>query len=414
MVRRLFMKKILILIILIVSTLAISGTVYIYPNFGYFVNSEIVNGSEFALELPDGVSSDLSGFSFSNLPEKTVVSILKGDSYSSFLEKYEGKQVLVRYENGIEEYFTLLDADGPVLKDSKGNIHFKTEGKIIFLNSNYFPGDKLKVNFFEPMNREIIYSYRLNSTGWSAKYVINLKDKTSHMDGSFLIFSDYDLSNKKIQIVNADLGNDFQVLQKNVMMDYSESYASGQSYQTSNLWSYEIEVPLTEKYNSVSFLSKDIPSGKQYVFRPGWSSTDYFQGVDIDLRIGTLPFDLPAGSIEIYEDGFLMGNTHIQTIPQGQKETVLKKIATSLEIKGKKESYVQDKVYTNIYYVSNFSDESAVVSIEDQIGNVYDLKVEIDGRIISNFELSNPNIFSISLGLGEGVSRKVEIQYRIK
>ena len=109
-----------------------------------------------------------------------------------------------------------------------------------------------------------------------------------------------------------------------------------------------------------------------------------------------------------------MGSTYIQTIPQGQEETVLKKIASSLEIKGKKESYIQDKVYTNIYSISNFSEESAVVTIEDQIGNAYEIQVKIDGRIINNFELSNPNIFSISLGLSEGTTRKVEIQYRTK
>lgn len=407
------MKKFFILFILILSVIALSGKVYIYPNFGYLVDSKDVRGSGFSMEIPQGVSSDLSGFSFIGLPEKTVISIEKGDSYASLLEKYEGKLVLVRYENGLEEYFTLLDADGPVLRDSKGNIHFSVSGKIIFLNSTYSPSDKLKAEFPSYINEETVYSLKLSSAGWSAKYIINLDEKSSHMDGSFLIYSEYDLSENEVQIVNADLGRNVQALQKNVMMDYAEGYASDQSYQSSNLWSYAIDVPLTEKYNSVSFISKNIQSGKHYVFRPGWS-TDYFQGVDIDLRIGTLDFDLPAGSVEVYEDGFLMGTTYIQTIPQGQEETILKKIASSLEIKGKKESYVQNKLYTNIYSISNFSEESAVVTIEDQIGNAYDLQVKIDGRIINNFELSNPNIFSISLGLSEGTTRKVEIQYRTK
>lgn len=359
---------------LIIGSLAFSQeTIFVFSNFSFVIGEVEINGEQYTIEIPKGMSFDENSFMLSNAPSHTQISFERPDSLTSLYEKNLGKEIHFVFDGGKNLSLTVISSL-PVLKDQYGKLYYKPQGYPIFENTDYRESYAANIYFPSMFKGKLTYSYLLRGTQWNTSYRLDINNGTAKLTGNYIIDLGFPTKDRKLYLVSGNV--QAPQIVENVIgrgMDNQvkalATEAAGMIESTPDIRVYFVEPPLKDTKIEYTFFSNVIDLRKEYVFRLTY--TGQMESVFIDYISEDFDFELPGGTVQIFDGNRYAGYSVIDKTISGE-DLVLKGASRSIELKGqfirKYDGLYHDmREYENYYTVTNLSDEEQTVFIEDSL-----------------------------------------------
>ncbi|RKX50839.1 MAG: hypothetical protein DRP32_01360 [Thermotogae bacterium] len=364
------MKKatvLLIVFLLLTVLLQAKEKLYVFNNFVVLVGDATPSTETFTIEAPINAKLEWQNFLATGLPRETQIAYKRKDDLESLYKKNLRKNIRFRFSWGEEKELYLISTT-PVLKDMKsGAIYYKPEGYPIFPETEFSSVDKFILHFPKSPESRIFYSYVITNGGWNASYMIRF-DEVSMITGYMSLNLDFDPGQRECYVVAADIPepNINQVV-RGLYKAEALNFAASPEGKSPDFIFYRLPVIPLEGGAKIAFLSEEITPIKRYVYRPSFLGS--FTGVSIDYEIKNLPFDLPAGTVQLFDGDRYSGFTSITTHVKGEVLN-LTNVAKSLEVTAKsKDAFIGKSYnalkYRRVYILKNTDSESHEVTISD-------------------------------------------------
>ncbi|TYB97335.1 MAG: hypothetical protein FXF54_02610 [Kosmotoga sp.] len=359
---------------LLIGSLAFSQeTIFVFSNFSFVIGEVEINGEQYTIEIPKGMSFDENSFMLSNAPSHTQISFERPDSLTSLYEKNLGKEIHFVFDGGKNLSLTVISSL-PVLKNQYGKLYYKPQGYPIFENTDYRESYAVNIYFPSMFKGKLTYSYLIRGTQWNTSYRLDINNGTAKLTGNYIIDLGFPTKDRKLYLVSGNV--QAPQIVENVIgrgMDNQvkalSTEAAGMIESTPDIRVYSVETPLKDTKVEYTFFSNVIDLRKEYVFRPTY--TGQMESVFIDYISENFDFELPGGTVQIFDGNRYAGYSVIDKTISGE-DLVLKGASRSIEVKGrfirKYDGLYHDmREYENYYTVINLSDEEQTVFIEDSL-----------------------------------------------
>ncbi|OAA31221.1 hypothetical protein AT15_06910 [Kosmotoga arenicorallina S304] len=366
------MKKailMLVVFLLLVSVLLAKERLFIFSNFVVLVGEATPSTETFVVKAPLNARLDWQNFLATGLPESTQITFEERDNLETLYEKNLGKRIRFRFSWGEERELYVVSTI-PVLKDVEtGAIYYKPEGYAIFPETEFISEDSFVFHFPVAPESKVFYTYVITNGEWNASYMIRF-DEVSMITGYMSINLEFDPGKRESYVVAADIpepGINMAQLVRGLYKTEAMDFAAQPEAQSPDFIFYQLPVNPVEGGSKVAFLSKEISPVKRYVYRPRFLGS--FTGVSIDYEIENLPFDLPAGAVQLYDGDRYSGYTSINTHVKGETLNLIN-VAKSLELTAKSKEGIIERTYKSlkyqrVYVLKNAGSESKEVEISD-------------------------------------------------
>ncbi len=368
--------KVLFFLLLVVSATSIMGeTLVVYSNFALISSNKVQRRDGFLI-IPTTNFTIQNSLSTS-LPIKSY-RYHKGEACSlqAFLNAYVGKLVEFKFQDGSVKTLKLLSARPQILQNPHtGNVYFSPVGEYIF-PSPILTDEK---NYFVVSTNatQLSYNYISTNIGWNAFYTLSMNSST--LDAKLLLWNETDTEFKNFHLFFV-AGKQFEEFRKSGIYPKSLAIRSPQTLENSSFNSYEgykvynFGTVKTLDANSkvyLSLFSKKVNVEKINVaYNPSQNFTKVSQAVRIKHE-----FDLPAGTISIYDEkdgiSYYLGQAKVQDSPASSVLEIPYGENFNVEVKNVKvrHSIVSKESFVDYYkfYVVNHSNKEESVWIYEYV-----------------------------------------------
>jgi len=408
------MKCILVFLMMLLSVFTMAEVLLVYQGFGYILGSADPQSNSFLIELPKGAWVEPSSIIVSGVPEGTRTSYIPEDDLKSLLRRNVGKEVIWYFANGDSQRMQLIDPT-PVLRDSEGNLYFSPQGYPVFVDSSYKGNASLLVEMPEDPLDEIEYSFRVDGATWTTRYAFRWIDDYLHVTGNIVVNLSFSPGERQVMLVAANLGTGKAVTRSFAAVEFD----TAPDITTADMRIYKIERSLTEGTNLLAYVSRFVDAEKRYVLRGGSMSSAY-AGLDVDILIDELPVDLAAGSVEIWDEGFLSGIASIENLVKGDSVR-LSGVARAIELQGRKTTVLDTSdpgafKYTTHYWVKNLSEDKHEVVIDDSLPRgAFNVRVHVSGmEQVYEAPSDTPDRLILDLLVDKEDVKEVRVTYSVR
>lgn len=307
-------------------------------------------------------------------------------SKSELLEKYIGREVMVRNrENGEELKIRLLSAvDGLVGEQPDTNeIVIDPSGELVLppLPEKAFENPALVWKVASgKIEDQIQVSYMAQGIEWRANYIAEIQGTALFLTGWIEIRNDMgiDLSDTTIKLIAGDVYRNIEFSFKPNMLESSMRYPQVAEYQFEDRISYKLERPITlldGETKQIPFLEANIAAFRTIYEADKWSGHARIKVEFDNKKINGLGILLPRGTMKIYRpdaDGELefIGEDAVGPLTEEETVSILvgKTVNVSCESREKKRWKNEGTEYaTYAYDLVNKKEENIRVHICHEI-----------------------------------------------
>ncbi|AKI96948.1 hypothetical protein [Kosmotoga pacifica] len=413
------MKKVSVLLITFLFMavfLQAAEKLYVFSDFVIIVGEATPTSKNMTIEIPLNAEVEWQSFLATGLPQNTQITFEKKDDLKSLFEKNVGKTIIFKFPWD-EEKKMLVVSPLPVLRDlKKGTLYYKPEGYPIFIDTDYYPMNRFMLYFPELPKEKIFYSYMIQNGNWEAEYLIRF-DELSRITGYMSINLGFDPKERETYVVAADIQKPVlsPFITRGIYKTEALNYVESPEEKSPDFILYHLPVKPLTGVTKIAFLSEEITPIKKYIYRPRF--TGVFTGVSIDYEINELPFDLPAGNVQIFDGERYSGYTFIKTHVKGES-LKLTNVAKSLELMAKSIDSFTGKTYNTLKYkrlytLKNAGQISQTVIISDYLSlSVINYTLHIDG-VETKIEVKEDGSFEIPVTVPNNGEVNVVLDYSL-
>lgn len=304
------MKKLLWVCMMVLIAASVMGTseFLIVYSAGLSLRGERepFHSTELIIDVPSSimVNSFIGSHTYDSLQ------LIPKDNYRerNELQKWLGKRILWRDEDGSLKEYQLISANPVVLKGPEGYFSPQKGGPVFPEITLPNPNAQLNIQFPRTYSGPFQYNYLFNGLGWKVFYNLHLgDDKTAFLSGNVELSNQTDMHwiTENLYLFSGEIFRAGRFVSppvaRSAMMMMDESMVpEAMSVEGYRLYPVEGRVELPPNTTSYQpFIQSGLPYRKTNEYVAG--STD-FTPLDQIIQIKQLPFDLPAGLIRSYTD----------------------------------------------------------------------------------------------------------------